>query len=124
MRDLESATARQAKVEAMAAPAREAVAEATKQLSDLRRDLRTDDVFDRWTNCTPDDAQLRTLATALDDWKRWAIGHHLPESRLATTVTALSAASHPGCELLATKLAPMAPAPKVEPPAVELGIGL
>jgi hypothetical protein len=121
-RDLDAATARQAKVEANAAPASEALAEATEKLRDLQRDIRTDHVFDRWTSPAQQAAPLRTLSAALDDWKRWANGHDLPESRLATTMTALSTATHPGCDLLAARLAPMAPAPKIEPPTVELGV--
>lgn len=123
-RDLESATARQAEAESIAAPARQAVAEATRRLSDLRRDLRTDDVFERWTGPAQESAPLRSLSTALDDWKRWANGHHLLENRLSTTMTALTTATHPGCDALAAELAPMAPAPKIKPPTVELGIGL
>ena len=86
--------------------------------------MRVDGVFDRWTNPAHQAIQLRALSTALDDWKRWANGARLPESRLATTTTTLDQATHPGCELLVAKLASLAPALKIEPPAIDLGISL
>lgn len=121
---LDKARANQAKVEEAVAPERAAIAEATKKLRDLERSMRVDKVFDRWTSPANQVPQLKSLSTALDDWKRWANGAHLPESRLVTTITALGQATHPGCDLLAAKLAPIAPTPKIDPPTVELGIGL
>ena len=107
------------------AQARDGVdAAAHARVRELQRSARIDKVFERWTN-TPIDRtnELRDLSIALDDWKRWANGHTLPDDRLASVVDVLGRARRPGTEILVAATTLAAPPPTIDPPALELGIG-
>lgn len=104
--------AEQAAWSARATGDRDAIAVASTKLRELRRSTTADEIFDGWTKPANEAPGLRNLATALDDWKRWANGQNLPDKRLTAIAASLMAADHPACGVLARTL-PLAPAPEL-----------
>ena len=129
------ATDRLERVEEAAAPTQQRVDELRHIIDHHRQTDSTRRILDRWNNLDTISQQADDLCQALDDWKRWADGHNLPDTAIVGVVIALQHhRDQPGIIELAEPLTRWAQNQGIEPPAptpstpavdhIEIGIDL
>ncbi len=132
---LSVATDRLERVEQAAAPTQQRVNELHHIIDHHRQTDSTRRILDRWNNLDTINQRADELCQALDHWKRWANGHHVPDTVIADVVIALKHhRDQPGIIELAEPLTRWAQNQGIEPPAptpstpavdhIEIGIDL
>jgi conjugative relaxase-like TrwC/TraI family protein len=119
-RELDTAIVDEDKARSDAAPAQALVDHAAAQIHQIKTAIRSSEILDRWTDPAERARELGELASALDDWQRWADGRHLAPARIAqltVVLTSDTATAYRGCTTLAGPLARRAPQAGIAPPS-------
>ena len=115
------ATDRLERVEQAAAPTQQRVDKLHHIIDHHRQTDSTRRTLDRWNNLDTINQRADDLCQALDHWKRWANGHHVPNTVIADVVATLKHhRDQPGIIELAEPLTRWTQNQGIEPPAPRL----
>lgn len=102
--ELTEAKAHESALREAAAPASNAIHESASQVDDLRQQIRSIELFQRYDGSPERAHELRSVLRAVDDWERWAAGTTMSPRQIGALIETLrsdAATEQPDCASLA-----------------------
>lgn len=118
--ELTEAKAHESALRDAAAPACIAVHDAASQVGDVREQIRSIELFQRYDGSPQRTHELRSVLRAVEDWERWAAGTSMSSRQIGALIETLrsdAATEQPDCASLATAVEHWARPRGIVPPA-------